>query len=234
MGRHIHIGEKDGSSAVIFLPGATTALNVTAAGAVKFRRHQAPVDEYTIRLKIDNILEWEEANSTFNGILQLLKTTQKACEIIAICTGIIEARPDFRMEETSIKVSSVGTNVVYFNRQMAKRGPGPVDDDPSLPRFMNFFPKQGKDYPTLPFPRGWYHSPLIPVVDEENMQFNVGSNMRLPRTGTVFFEVKQTAFNFIGSSGPIKQIVVLPTVIAVKLSPLDQQQSLAQRRRFSC
>lgn len=124
-------------------------------------------------------------------------------------------------------------DTVYFNRKVvALRDPSLHSKDG--PEFLSNYPKQGPAYPKLVLPNRYHLHPLIPVVDNEALPLST-EELELPREGTVYFELKQSAYNFEGTEGPIKTLLLVPSVVAVCVQPpsqltLSRVQSARRRR----
>lgn len=102
---------------------------------------------------------------------------------------------------------------------------------------MNVFPRQGQDYPALRYPTGWFLNPLIPVTDDQKVELNT-EDIELPRKGTMYLEIRQGCYSLEGKEGHIRQIVLVPSITAVKIHPPAPKElkaaQKAKRRRLSC
>lgn len=78
---------KDDRQAIFHQSGILTTLNVTRAGAVKYRKPTSKTDEYTTRLRIGDENTLKGLENGFQELLDLQKNTPKACENIAVSSG---------------------------------------------------------------------------------------------------------------------------------------------------
>lgn len=58
----------------------------------------------------------------------------------------------------------------------------------------------------------------------------------LPRMATVYFDITQLSYNFMGATGPVKQSALVSSVITVKVDPPPavELSTRTERRRLPC
>ena len=88
-----------------------------------------------------------------------------ACQNIAVSPGLVESSKLFRLEDMTVKASNFNNNIIYFTWKVAHKN-RQQQENISPPDFLQVFPKQGEDYPSLRYPSGWFSNPLIPVTDD--------------------------------------------------------------------
>ncbi|CDF32999.1 unnamed protein product [Chondrus crispus] len=228
---------KDGDPALFYVPSSITGLNVTPAGAVQQRKPNTIHDEYSVRVRIEDENVLEETKEGFDVAIEKLKHTPDVCASIAIASGLVEKKSSFSLEETDvvIKVSNFVRDTLYFNRKVAGLH-DPSTNVEQAPDFFSVYPKQGKQYPQLLFPVRCHLNPMIPVVGNDSLPISPDA-IHLLCQGSVYFELKQSAYSFEGVNGRVKQIVLVPSIVAVRVEPplrrAPTPASIAKRRILS-
>lgn len=227
---------KDGDPALFYVPSTITGLNVTSAGAVQQRKPNTKHDEYSVTVRIEDENVLQETKEGFDVAIEKLKHTPGACASIAIASGLVE-KSSFSLEETDvvIKVSNFVRDTLYFNRKVAGLH-DPSTNVEQAPDFFRSTQSKAKQYPQLLFPARCHLNPMIPVFGNDALPISPDAN-HLPCQGSVYFELKQSAYNFEGVNGRVKQIVLVHSIVAVRVEPplrrAPTPASIAKRRRWS-
>lgn len=217
--------------------GNLTSCNNSISSSVMNRRPRTRIEEYSFRLELTDA---KTVTDGFNSCLDLLKNTEGAVNKIAMMSGLISQSqvPNKEDSKYTMKISNLSSNILYFNRKVARpsRNNGKTSEPQNaIPSFLNIMPEQLPKGPKLIYPEGYELNPIVPVFDsDENLV--VDEPLCLPRKCKIFFELKQGCYNFHGTTGPVRQIVLIPSIVAIKVEPFVTSTPVAssvKRRRLS-